>query len=533
MGHNFRGKYRLSNAKKDDLLVRNILSSLRVARPGAPDRIFCLGANVGRISFASQQTRALNLIWALGKQGLLNSDKLVAVVGGGVSGITAATAVRGFGCSVRVFEEGGSELYRQRWTTHRHVHPTVNWWPKAELLPTTALPFMNWGFANCHEVIEVMYRTWSNMEKKSNGSVTIQFGQSIQNLFIDEANGGRVTLQTKDGRNTPAFDLVIVATGFGEEEGNAENSYWKADGIEQRRDDPSGKRHFIISGTGDGGLIDALRLCYNFSFGGLAFRFAEATTNTDIADRVEAIEDSRDGAGSDWTARSLEYEAIARDILRSPSDSSLSDAYRTAHDILEADVLSHRKGLVTLAMRDSASPYEGMAAPVHKLLIAYAKLHAVLSYKKGTLDSIVKYSVDGKKATIGTLTTDNEALSIIVRHGAPRYREGILSEDEWKNIADNQLRMSEYSHESYWSGEVLPVPEPLLCAYRDPGGYMTSLLNPAQKVFVQLGSSASVSATSEAFVVRGHDLKYRPREMFGRPVHYSDGTDAWGEAHAL
>ena len=45
-----------------------------------------LGPFSDRISFSVQQTRALNLIWALHRKGHLRSDDPVAVVGGGLAG---------------------------------------------------------------------------------------------------------------------------------------------------------------------------------------------------------------------------------------------------------------------------------------------------------------------------------------------------------------------------------------------------------------------------------------------------------------
>lgn len=532
----------MSESHSDAILAEAVLSALRVDRSDAKDRIFCLGANVGRISFASQQIRALNLVWALGKAGLLGKDRLVAVIGGGISGITAATAVRGHGCSVRVFESGRRELYRQRSTTHRHIHPSVNWWPQDDVLPTTSLPFLNWSFECCEAVIDLLVQNWRNVLKKSKGSVQIEFDNTIQNLHVDESNEGRIILQSTSSRNSVHFDLVIVATGFGDEFPGEETngskipalSYWDPDGLEQARDDPKGPRHFVISGTGDGGLIDALRLCYDFRFGRLAFRLAEVTSKSPLAARVAEIEAKRDTAN--WRAECLNYEKVARDIYQSDTTNTLDDVYRIARDTLEEYISADHTGLVTLAIKDHESPYEGAAAPIHKLLIAYAKLRAVLVYKKGSVSDLVKHSDEETTATVGDIRVDKSKIATIFRHGAPRYRKGVLSEPEWQKIASNQASMASFSHKPFWNEDLVPVPvpvpDPLPCLHGDPNRYMNSLLTLAQKVFVELKSPATVSATRENFIVQGHESPYRPATLFGRPVLYQTEEDL-NEADAL
>jgi threonine dehydrogenase-like Zn-dependent dehydrogenase len=45
------------------------------------------------VNFAAQQNRALNLIWALAKDGRLQPDDRVAVIGAGLTGLTAAAGL--------------------------------------------------------------------------------------------------------------------------------------------------------------------------------------------------------------------------------------------------------------------------------------------------------------------------------------------------------------------------------------------------------------------------------------------------------
>lgn len=68
--------------------------------------VYVLGCLARYVTVYAQQVRALNLVDSLAKSGLLSLHSRVAVIGGGIAGLTAAaaTAVRG-AKYVQVFEE--------------------------------------------------------------------------------------------------------------------------------------------------------------------------------------------------------------------------------------------------------------------------------------------------------------------------------------------------------------------------------------------------------------------------------------------
>ena len=112
--------------------------NLRAASVDGLPRLYFLGPFASRINFAAQQNRALNLISALHESTALEKHKPIAVVGAGLSGVTAATALHLLGYTVHLIEEKAEVLPRQSTTRHRIVHPTVNSWPfSPDLLPTT------------------------------------------------------------------------------------------------------------------------------------------------------------------------------------------------------------------------------------------------------------------------------------------------------------------------------------------------------------------------------------------------------------
>src|SRR5712692_1426182 len=58
------------------------------------DDIFLIGLLDIGVTIFNQQVRALNLIWALDRADRLNPASEIAIVGGGIAGLTAAMALR-------------------------------------------------------------------------------------------------------------------------------------------------------------------------------------------------------------------------------------------------------------------------------------------------------------------------------------------------------------------------------------------------------------------------------------------------------
>jgi hypothetical protein len=109
----------------DSPAIDQILSAAAIGPAG----VFLIGPQMRRISFAAQQHRALNLVWAIHERGLIKPGDQVAVVGGGFSGLTAATALSGLNCVVSLFERDKTLMYVERHRL-RYVHPSIMQWPE-------------------------------------------------------------------------------------------------------------------------------------------------------------------------------------------------------------------------------------------------------------------------------------------------------------------------------------------------------------------------------------------------------------------
>jgi heterodisulfide reductase subunit A-like polyferredoxin len=139
-------------------LARTVLNALSIEH--LYPKVYFLGPFVERVSFASQQRRALNLVWALEHTETI-SGKQVGIVGGGVAGLTAAAAALACGADVWVYEKEHELCSAQREIDIRYIHPSINFWPQEPLQAITEWPFLNWWAAPCRVVVKEIERQWN------------------------------------------------------------------------------------------------------------------------------------------------------------------------------------------------------------------------------------------------------------------------------------------------------------------------------------------------------------------------------------
>jgi hypothetical protein len=258
----------------EDVSWSNLLDLFSL--PGHP-HIYLLGSFAKRVTFYAQQVRALNLIDALCKTGALYEGSRVGIVGAGVAGVTAAMAAARRGLMVTLIEKHRDRdnhtlvLPRQRLSDERAVHPHVYDWPlpavslaehSAGLAEQSAgLPLMDWKAGTAARVVEdlscLFDHEQANIELLQTDFVEDMISSStISSIAIELPEHGRRDL-----------DALILAVGFGEEEGQ---SYWENDGLQSK------KGQWLVSGTGDGGLTDVMRLCIdNFRHAEVVQKFGD------------------------------------------------------------------------------------------------------------------------------------------------------------------------------------------------------------------------------------------------------------------
>jgi hypothetical protein len=248
-------------------------------------RAYVLGCRAPRVTVLSQQFRAFNLIWALFEEGRLRSGDRVGVVGGGIGGLTAAAAAMIKGCSVVLAEERQQLMHLQRRNTTRLLHPNIYEWPSpGSEENSTRFPCMNWTADLAGVVVARLDDEWEALAKEHRPEV--HTGMRITTVRPDGA--GQLVIRKEDEWMSDPCDVVVLAVGFGVEPpapGLALDSYWENDKLEQPTRGGQIVRTVLVSGLGDGGCIDVLRLKYaNFQH----TKFAAAVTRHPELERYKS-----------------------------------------------------------------------------------------------------------------------------------------------------------------------------------------------------------------------------------------------------
>jgi hypothetical protein len=366
---------------------QQILARMQV--PGARG-LYVLGCFERRVTLYSQQVRALNLVYALRDQ-LLATKPAVAVIGAGASGITAAVAAAACGCRVAVFERLGSPLgfigpARTRW-----LHPHIYDWPaNGAEDPDAGLPILTWREGMADRVGEELQTQWHERADQ----FQIDLHCNVSDLSIDEdavadADGRPQHLLTCNGtgpeprhrgrHDDPGpggrsghhmlmgrFDIVILAVGFGVEAPSEKfpqvNSYWENDRIdEEDRHSKRPERHVLISGTGDGGLIDLLR--YSFS------RFRHDEILKRLRDHLAAQGELERVL---QTIQQIEADAVAHSQAGRPYIAPLNLAYRTLIDSLPSRaMLPVRRNIRATLTGRNKQPFDLESAALNRFLACF------------------------------------------------------------------------------------------------------------------------------------------------------------------
>ncbi len=239
----------------------NILTKFSI--DGMPS-VFQLGCTATPQNVHAQQQRAFNLAWALHVRNQIQPGEEIAVIGGGIAGLTLTSALVALGAQVDLYESMGSLMHLQQGNLTRFIHPNIALWPKDGFgYPVTHLPFMNWRSGTAGE-IEVHLRTqWKRMnaQGKLAGVLKVKTNCTVKRL---RCNQNCITVIYKKQKNEQRKDhsLVVIASGYGYEKPEFSNtpSYWRNDDFAQMTLGVQNKVRYLVSGTGDGGLIDVLRL---------------------------------------------------------------------------------------------------------------------------------------------------------------------------------------------------------------------------------------------------------------------------------
>jgi hypothetical protein len=455
---------------------------LKYARPNAEkdDRpIYYIGPFGSRVSFQSQQRRALNIVGSLIEMNQIEDDDEVAIIGAGLAGMTAFAALSLQGYSVKLYEKGSGILTLQALSRHRYIHPTVNFWPHANPERTTNLPFFDWYSSDCPNVIEALLRQWDEdpnepsrkdpMDPKYIQQFTVSdpyFNHHM--IFSDyDAETRKVCLVEKNSGVRAEVNLVLVTVGFGVEDNLGDlgqNPYWRDDAlVDMSRQ--SG-HDVIISGAGDGGLIDCLRFTFEgFKKGDFALDVIEALGKGSYASR-ENLKSIEEAAGK------ISNEDERAKFLERSYKSILPKLNRSTKEMLSRALVKRSSGKYANRIRligQYSAPFEIGAAPINRLLVAYALQENAIEFINAKLDRDGDgyfLCIDGRKEYL------EKGAKVIVRHGPRKALEGFLDDEEAKKLRFAQQAPGDFASEgSFQNHYFIPERSEYPSLDRDPARF--------------------------------------------------------------
>lgn len=287
-------------------------------------KIYLLFPAGRRITVYAQQIRALTLIEALRQTTWMPEVQSVAIVGGGISGITAAMALHVAdlreGLKVSIFESRERLVPLQASCREKMLAPHIIDWPKAGSTTHHAeLPLLEWTAAMAGEVAIDLMRQFDRIE------INKRVLTRVTGITPD-AQGVALTIEQNGTTSTENFEVVIVAAGFGLERLPAAirtetPSYWRCNWEQQVELINAGATEILISGLGDGGLIDfVLCSCPSLSHERLC---RDLMSSIDVTAMISAIESIEAGAWANPSTigslgdayRELKLDRVARELI--------------------------------------------------------------------------------------------------------------------------------------------------------------------------------------------------------------------------
>lgn len=266
--------------------------------------LFVIGCYDRRITFYSQQVRALSLVHALKHLGYLNANPRIAVIGGGAAGVTAAAAAALVSHSnVTLFETADKLLSLQSTTARRRLDPHIYDWPAHDTTdPIADLPILDWEAGTCRSVRDDVLLGFEHIALRLAPRLQKRTRHKVIGLTL-AADGYDVSFVNLDAplpdpghKPTERFNMVLLAVGFGlEPDEPVENiqgaSYWSDAGVPVAEFQGRPTPRFFVSGAGDGGLIDLVAAgATDFDHAGMISLISEHPGVAELSATLAAID---------------------------------------------------------------------------------------------------------------------------------------------------------------------------------------------------------------------------------------------------
>jgi len=494
------------------------IPQLVLERMAVPDmeRVYVLGSFSSPVTFSSQQFRAFNLIWALFQTGVIKTGDSVGIVGGGLGGVTTAAAALLKGCEVTLIEKAALLFPWQRGNYVRYVHPNILRWPEeGSETPYTRFPVLNWEHGSVNQIIEDVEAQWDALSAAHRPLL----GYDVSSVWYEDQRA-QVRIARSLSGTGPSFDIrsfscVVLAVGFGSER-NLDNvpirTYWENDNLHQAARVGAAPRSFLVSGCGDGGLIDALRLrLRKFEHQNFVAEVLSKTTDEKLRDSL----------------LDLENNAISQ------SPSALYDAYKRLPipTILVRSIRNSLRTDTSVTLNSpGVSPLTPQSSALNRLLAFLLLQYGDLGYEEGEISADPapesKFKILFRKANGQELTRHFD--EVIVRHGPKAIIDSLVSKSAADKLRALNHRSPDLATRKLWtdqfyppvSGQVMPSRDTLRSAFRRFEQAFFALYDPQSTEAIGI----SVSGERPRFAVwlkSGPEPKLaRPDAIVGFPVIY-------------
>lgn len=243
------------------------------------EKLYLIGSLEKGVTVYGQQVRAHNLLWALSEldRAEHRETRDIAIVGGGIAGLTAAACALALfpRANVALFEQSLDLCSLQQGCDTRWLHPRVYHWPApGSRAPSASLPVLNWWEGRASDVADQILRGFARYVARTLPPDRLRIFLGVEYLRISAATreiewvGRTGILEGQFVRAGQAvgqsnkFDRVVLAVGFGVETHDPNYptpTYWSNEKLAQPRIDGS-VRSYVVSGYGDGALVDLFRL---------------------------------------------------------------------------------------------------------------------------------------------------------------------------------------------------------------------------------------------------------------------------------
>jgi Pyridine nucleotide-disulphide oxidoreductase len=394
--------------------AKTILDSFRIK-----DNFFMVGPYASRVSFQSQQIRALNLAWAISIEDRNLSEKNVAIVGASIAGMTSAAAFAAYGAKVTIFEKVEEINCKIFNAEGRFIHPNINFIPDEELSFTTQLPIMNWHADTATEVIIQLRKEFSIYKKVY--SIT-PVPREVKR--IDPMDNGQIQVFIEcENRNqgwdiAGLFDYVICCTGFSSETqlksiSNKEKYlksplYWHGQMMPRNNQMEQLPTTVLVIGAGDGGIIDAL--FYGAGWRGSYIYQLALKTTISLGGKIRSVDLHSIPLVEIETKRS----GLKTVVVNGKKANKKPEPAKWHQFLLETLSRSHRGGKAAIEIREEEAIYDDS-----KNLIRLGNIVNAESFKLDSTHVIVR--IGSKHET--TLITGFDVTPEKERHSSPYLLE--------------------------------------------------------------------------------------------------------------